>query len=222
MSPWRWTHPSHRRPSSSCRRPCRRGRRLGPGCRPGRRRFPTPTAPPKTAASATRKPTQLRGDAHASWYPASSTAVLTAASSTGSALVIGEAAGLEHDVDRLDARDLLDLLGDRGDAVAAGHAGHGVGLGGAHGGLPLGGIRNGRGGRWPRRPPRASARLRGRRRGGLHHAVVRWSSSSPRATDCSAEVIAETWVRMSMQYLSSSTMRWSPRAWPSIRRSRRR
>jgi nucleoside-diphosphate-sugar epimerase len=33
---------------------------------------------------------------------------------------------------------------------------------------------------------------------------------------------AETWVRMSMQYTSSSTMRWRPRICPSIRRSRLR
>src|SRR3954454_9569801 len=51
---------------------------------------------------------------------------------------------------------------------------------------------------------------------------ARWSSSSPSATDCSALVAADTWVRMSMQYLSSPTIRCSPRTWPSIRRSRRR
>ncbi len=46
------------------------------------------------------------------------------------------------------------------------------------------------------------------------------SSSSARATLCSAREAAETWVRMSMQYLSSSTMRAMPRTWPSMRRSR--
>src|SRR5690625_3771337 len=46
------------------------------------------------------------------------------------------------------------------------------------------------------------------------------SSSSARATLCSAREAAATWVRMSMQYLSSSTMRAMPRTWPSIRRSR--
>src|SRR5215469_269737 len=50
----------------------------------------------------------------------------------------------------------------------------------------------------------------------------RWSSSSPSATDCRALVAAATWVRMSMQYLSSSTIFCKPRTWPSIRRSRLR
>src|ERR1700722_15589345 len=48
----------------------------------------------------------------------------------------------------------------------------------------------------------------------------RWSSSRPSATDCSALLTADTWVRMSMQYLSSSTIRCRPRTCPSIRRSR--
>ena len=43
-----------------------------------------------------------------------------------------------------------------------------------------------------------------------------------RATDRSALVIALTWVRMSMQYCSSSTIRCRPRAWPSMRLSRAR
>src|SRR5690625_1928205 len=46
------------------------------------------------------------------------------------------------------------------------------------------------------------------------------SSSSTNATLCSAREAAETWVRMSMQYLSSSTILAMPRTWPSIRRSR--
>src|SRR4051812_20491118 len=50
----------------------------------------------------------------------------------------------------------------------------------------------------------------------------RCSSSSSRENDWSAFVAAETWVRMSMQYLSSSTIRCSPRTCPSIRRSRLR
>ena len=41
---------------------------------------------------------------------------------------------------------------------------------------------------------------------------LRWSSSNPSATDSSAFVRALTCVRMSMQYFSSSTMRWMPRA----------
>jgi hypothetical protein len=49
---------------------------------------------------------------------------------------------------------------------------------------------------------------------------ARWSSSGHSATDCSALVAADTWVRMSIQYLSSSTIRCRPRTWPSIRRSR--
>src|SRR5665647_2153561 len=49
---------------------------------------------------------------------------------------------------------------------------------------------------------------------------VRWSSSRPRATDWSALVIAEIWVRMSMQYFSSDTIPCRPRACPSIRRRR--
>src|SRR5687767_6106411 len=53
------------------------------------------------------------------------------------------------DVDGGDAGDLRDLLGHRGDAVAAGHAGDRVG-GGAHGGasVRVGLVRSGRGGRW--------------------------------------------------------------------------
>ena len=46
------------------------------------------------------------------------------------------------------------------------------------------------------------------------------SSSRPSATAWSALVTAETWVRMSMQYLSSSTIRAIPRTWPSMRRIR--
>src|SRR5699024_5929496 len=45
----------------------------------------------------------------------------------------GHGARLELDPDVLDAGDLPDLLGDGGDAVAAGHAGDGPGAGGAHG-----------------------------------------------------------------------------------------
>src|SRR5262245_8526850 len=39
-------------------------------------------------------------------------------------------------------------------------------------------------------------------------------------TDLSAEAAEFTCVRMSMQYWSSSTIRWIPRTWPSIRRRR--
>src|SRR5690625_2753978 len=48
------------------------------------------------------------------------------------------------------------------------------------------------------------------------------SSSSPSAKDCSAREAAETWVRMSMQYLSSSTILAMPRTCPSMRRNRTR
>jgi hypothetical protein len=40
------------------------------------------------------------------------------------------------------------------------------------------------------------------------------------AKERSALLAADVWVRMSMQYWSSSTIRCSPRIWPSIRRSR--
>ena len=52
--------------------------------------------------------------------------------------------------------------------------------------------------------------------------VDRCSSRSSRENDCSAFVAADTCVRMSMQYLSSSTIRCRPRTWPSMRRSRLR
>jgi hypothetical protein len=57
---------------------------------------------------------------------------------------------------------------------------------------------------------------------GLDDAVRQVLLDQAEATDCSAFVIAETWVRMSMQYFSSSTIRCSPRACPSMRRSRLR
>jgi hypothetical protein len=49
---------------------------------------------------------------------------------------------------------------------------------------------------------------------------ARCSSSSPSATACNARVTAATWSRTSMQYRSSSIIRWRPRTCPSIRRSR--
>jgi acyl-CoA synthetase (AMP-forming)/AMP-acid ligase II len=52
--------------------------------------------------------------------------------------------------------------------------------------------------------------------------VDRCSSRSSRENACSALVAADTCVRMSMQYLSSSTIRCRPRTWPSMRRSRLR
>src|SRR5262245_19457093 len=51
---------------------------------------------------------------------------------------------------------------------------------------------------------------------------ARCSSSSSKENDWSAFVAAETCVRTSMQYLSSSTIRCRPLIWPSIRRSRLR
>jgi hypothetical protein len=42
------------------------------------------------------------------------------------------------------------------------------------------------------------------------------SSSSPRATARNAEEAALTWVRTSMQYVSSEIMRCNPLTWPSI------
>ena len=45
-----------------------------------------------------------------------------------------------------------------------------------------------------------------------YDAVVEALIEKPSATDCSALVIADTWVRMSMQYFSSSTIFWRPRA----------
>src|SRR5690606_9133850 len=44
----------------------------------------------------------------------------------------GQAAGLQVDVDAVDAVQLADLLAHRGDAVPAGHPLHGVGPGLAH------------------------------------------------------------------------------------------
>src|SRR3954463_11426385 len=119
-----------------------------------------------------------------------------------------QGAGLEVDPDLGDAGDGADLLGDRADAVGAGHAGDGVG-GRAHGGvLPLGGGQD----RTSRAMASAASRTFSSASGPPAWAAettqwLRCSSSRPRATDCSAFVIAETWVRMSMQYFSSSTMR---------------
>src|SRR5260221_2657394 len=48
------------------------------------------------------------------------------------------------------------------------------------------------------------------------------SSSSPRATPCSAASVAWIWVRMSMQKRSSSTLRVGPRVWPAPRARRSR
>ena len=61
--------------------------------------------------------------------------------------------------------------------------------------------------------------------GVVGHGVARRSGgragrAGRRATLCSAFVTALTWVRMSMQYVSSSTIRCRPRTWPSMRRSR--
>src|SRR6185312_17286221 len=131
----------------------------------------------------------------------------------------GQGAGLEVDLDLGDTGDGGDLLGDRVNAVRAGHAGDGVG-GGAHGFLSDGGQDRTR-----RAMASAASRTFSSASGPPAWAAetTQWdrcSSSRPRATDCSAFVIAETWVRMSMQYFSSSTMRCRPRAWPSMRRSR--
>ena len=85
-------------------------------------------------------------------------------------------------------------------------------VGGRPGPAPGRGLRTGQGGRWLRRLPSPSRSASGPP---ASMAWVtqwpRWSSTSPRATACSARVTADTWVRMSMQYVSDSTMRCSPR-----------
>src|SRR3954468_8569931 len=197
---------------------------------------PTPTAAPKTATSPRPKAASSSGV-----FMATRSAGATASAaghlvpglfdgSTDGALVDrrlaghGQPAAGEVDVAAGDAGDLGDLLGHGADAVAAGHADDGVG-GGAHD-RSLREIRvdqertsramaseASRTFSSASRPPEAAASTR------------QWlmcSSSRPSATDWSAFVIADTWVRMSMQYFSSSTMRCRPRAWPSMRRSRLR
>jgi hypothetical protein len=49
--------------------------------------------------------------------------------------------------------------------------------------------------------------------------LPRCSASSSSENACNARVAAATWVRTSMQYLSSSTIRCSPRTCPSMRRN---
>src|SRR5512133_217483 len=138
---------------------------------------PMPTAAPKTATSPRPKVASLSGV-----FMASRSGGVTASAArhlvTGllyggpdGALVDrrlagdGEPAAGEVDVDAGDAGDPGDLLGDRADAVTAGHSDDGVG-GGAHArSLREVGerVRSGRGGRWPRRPRAPSPRPRGRR-----------------------------------------------------------
>src|SRR3954447_8693482 len=145
----------------------------------------------------------------------------------------GQAAAGEVDVDGGDAGDLRDLLGHGVDAVAAGHADDGVG-GAAHGVLSRkwdNGRERRSGADRQKRTRRAMASEASRTFSSawgppaLAASTTQWlrcSSSSPSETACSSLVIAETGVRMSMQYFSSSTIRCRPRAWPSMRRSRLR
>src|SRR5690606_33306497 len=124
----------------------------------------------------------------------------------------------QDDADLGDVRDLLQLLGDRRDAVPAGHAldlqdggavdGRGVV---AHECLLVGGgrsrLRRGRVGQ--DRTSRAIASLASRtfsapssfeERAASTTQWPRWSSTSPSPTAWSARVTAEIWVRTSMQY----------------------
>src|SRR6478609_4585501 len=128
----------------------------------------------------------------------------------------GQLAGLQHDVHRAHAGQLADLLGHRRHAVRAGHPLH-----------------------LPDLCHLVSSQERTSRAMAAEASVsfssapspeviasltqwARWSSSRFRATACRAFVIAATWVRMSMQYWSSSTIRCRPRACPSMRRRRLR
>src|SRR3954447_6483592 len=137
----------------------------------------------------------------------------------------GDGSLVEVDGDVLDPGEPSDLAGDRVDAVLAGHALDGV-RAGSHRGVLLGVVYGGWAQDRTRRPMAADASLT------LSSASAppavsasltqcsRWSSSSSRATAWRALVAAEIWVRTSMQYWSSSTIRCRPRTCPSIRRSR--
>ena len=82
-------------------------------------------------------------------------------------------------------------------------------------------VRTAPGGRSPRMPrgPSRPPRHRPRRPPGRRSDPDGLPAGRARPTAAPA-VTADTWVRMSMQYLSSSTIRCRPRTWPSIRRSR--
>src|SRR4029079_4356345 len=129
--------------------------------------------------------------------------------------------GVEVDVDAGDAGDLEDLIAHGRDAVLAGHPGHGEGGGAGHG-SPRDACDQER----TRRATASEASLSLASASGPPDCAAcstqcaRCSSSRPSATAWSALVTADTWVRMSMQYLSSSSIRAMPRTWPSMRRIR--